>query len=118
MFPKGTTVEGMKPYDPTSLDTMLNLAHHDADDTADEALLKTLVSIFLAKCLGLTRFEMGGSRRLDPGEEQQLSVLLYRLLNSLPANTHEIGYLQTPVLDKWSNMADYKPLGKAYRARI
>ena len=72
-------------------------------------LMRTLVSVFLMKCLKQTEFY--GRTVTSKEEDLAVSHMIYKMLSSCPANTHEIHYLTTPTLDRWSPMAKMSDLG-------
>ena len=72
-------------------------------------LMRTLVSVFLMKCLKKTKFY--GGTVTSPEDDLAVSQVIHQVLSSCPANTHEIYSLSTPTLDKWSPMASLEDLG-------
>ena len=77
--------------------------------STEDRLMRTLVSVFLMKCLKQTEFY--GRTVSSPEGDLRVSQVIYRLLSSCPANTHEIHCLTTPCLDRWSPMASLQNLG-------
>ena len=94
-------------YDGADLRTGLNLVSHEV--STEDLLMRTLVSVFLMKCLKQTAFY--GTRVTSLEEDVKVSLVINRLLSSCPANTHEIHCLNTPTLARWSPMASLKNLG-------
>ena len=84
-----------------------NLVSHEV--STEDSLMRTLVSVFLMKCLKKTEFY--GRRVTREEEDLAVSHVIYKMLSSCPANTHEIHYLATPTLDRWSPMARLQDLG-------
>ena len=77
--------------------------------STDDKVMRSLVSVFLMKCLKKTKFY--GRTVTSPEEDLAVSQVIQAVLASCPANTHEIHYLSTPTLDKWSPMATLQDLG-------
>ena len=84
-----------------------NLVSHEV--STEDLLMRTLVSVFLMKCLKMTEFY--GRTVTSHEEDLAVSQVIYKILSSCPANTHEIHYLKTPSLDRWSPMASLQALG-------
>ena len=79
------------------------MAHEDSISD-DLWLLKGIVSVFLLKCLQQTDYFRSIQKSLENPEllhENELFVgkVLFRLLNVMPTNVHDISDFETPVLD-------------------
>ena len=75
----GTTVAGKEEvYSGADLRTGLNLVHHSDSLTSEDLFMRTLVSVFLARCLQLTQF--WGELQPSLSDELWLSKLFYTLL--------------------------------------
>ena len=94
-------------YDGADLRTGLNLVSHEV--STEDQLMRTLVSVFLMKCLKQTEFYGKTVTSLD--DDLAVNLVIHRLISSCPANTHEIHCLTTPTLTKWSPMASLHNLG-------
>lgn len=105
----GKTVENMRLYESSDIRNGLNLVHHSEHLETDEMIMRTLISVFLLKCLKQTTFF--GDFSTDKDDDLFISKVIYTFINACPANTHEIHILHTPTMERWSPMAEMKAVG-------
>ena len=93
------------------------MAHEDSISD-DMWLLRGLVAVFLLKCLQQTDFfdrsssnptmnQDNDAASIDTGGELTanqvfIGKILFRLINVMPTNTHDISEFETPILDKFA----------------
>ena len=89
------------------------MAHEDSI-TDEMWLLRGLVAIFLLKCLKATHFfghnQQEIRNELTP-DELFVGKILFRLINVMPCNSHDISEFETPVLDIFPPGAQKVSLG-------
>jgi len=95
-------------YRSGDLKTGLSLQKESQFLEREDIILRVLVAAFLAKLLEKSKF---GEIGMDNDDLCFLGSILFELLDVSPQNSHEIGLLQTPTKDKWSTLAEIKPLG-------
>jgi len=105
----GKTQQNMKLYDGSDTRNGLNLVHHSEHLQPDEIIMRTLISVFLMKCLKQTKFY--DQYTTDKEDDLFIAKVIYIFINACPANTHEIHVLNTPTMERWSPMAEMKPIG-------
>ena len=112
------------------------MAHEETLNT-DEWLLRTLIAIFLLKCLQITGFfksvshnkkshvidEVGVNNDQDEGnifdvkvlskEELFVCKVILRLINICPTNCHDVSEFETPVLDAFTTACNKVSIGAA-----
>ena len=93
-----------------------NLMAHEDSISDDLWLLKGIVSVFLLKCLQQTDYFRSIQKSLENPEllhENELFVgkVLFRLLNVMPTNVHDISDFETPVLDTFVPRCNKVSLG-------
>jgi len=105
----GKTEDNMTRYDSSDIKNGLNLVHHSEHLEPDEVIMRTMISVFLMKCLKQTKFY----DKVTPDNDDDLFIarVLFTFINACPANTHEVHVLNTPTMERWSPMAEMKPLG-------
>lgn len=85
-----------------------NLMAHE-DSIAEESwILRGLVAVFMLKCLQMTDYFKSDEDRSQIKNEGDLTekeafvgAVIFRLLNVMPCNSHDIAEFETPVLDKF-----------------
>jgi len=105
----GKTEASMGLYDSSDIRTGLNLVHHSEYLGQDDTIMRTLISVFLMKCLKQTKFYQNTS--VNKEDDLFIAKVIYTLINACPANTHEIHTLNTPTMERWSPMAEMKAIG-------
>ena len=105
----GTTCDDMMIYRSDDIRNGLNLVHHSETVSTDDKIMRTLVSVFLMRCLKLTRFSEAVITTSD--QDLHIAALIHQMISACPANTHEIHSLVTPTLQRWSPMAELQELG-------
>ena len=123
---RGTTLKNdqNKFYSSSDFRNAYNLVGHE-DSISDEMwLLRGLVAVFLFKCLKETSFfNTSQTKGLIDAEnasgnddltanELFIGKLLFRLLNILPHNCHDISEFETPVLDVFTPGCNKVSVGK------
>ncbi len=109
-------------YSSTDFRNLNNLMAHEETITDDQWLLRTLVAVYLLKCLQITDFfdndnEEEPEVTVGPDEltedELFIGALLLHLLNVLPCNVHDVSEYENPVKDQFARGAKQVSLGAA-----
>jgi hypothetical protein len=93
-----------------------NLMAHEDTITDEMWRLRTLVAVFLLKCLQQTDFFKDDTSKTDLGgllseNEILVGAVLLRLINVMPCNTHDISEFETAVVDVFSPGCNKVSLG-------
>ncbi len=115
---RAEAAEAERVYLSSDFRNLYNLTAHEDSITNDQWIIRTLVAVFLLKCLKLTTFfDQSQSAILDDCQltenELFIGTVLLRLLNIFPCNVHDIAEFENPFKDHFAKGAQKVSLGSA-----